>query len=713
MNIETLSPSAEPLGAGAATAAIDSHLGGFIRSHGPALVELGYPIVPIKPGTKRPAQKGWQNVNYNSMDRSRMFTGYGVGVKTGAVVAVDIDSTDTGVVAKMVAWCEQNIGPTVERIGRVPRTLLVFRTSVPFRKTQSRAFISPDGEKHQIEILGAGQQFAAYAIHPDTGRPYSWPKGELIGRPVGTLPELTLEQGFQLTDYFESIALSDWMPVERSVATRNNGGDHRAGENPHADLWLLSAALAVIPTPPGFQQWNRVAMALFRATDGSEQGFALFDRWSQRGQGYGGTRERWENLARSPPDRIGAGTVIRMANEAAPGWRERAEAARSEMVQRDLARLTAAPADVQEAGSGQSATDDEIGLGPLEIVSLDTLEGLPIPERRWIVDGLIPDRTVSDLGGDGGTGKSLLALQLAVAMATGGKWIGREVSAGPVLYYSCEDEQDEIHRRAAAIARCEGVLLGGLSNLHLIDQTVAMTTALASPGEHQTLKMTEVFDQLVAAVTKLRPKLIILDTRADVYTANENDRAQVRTFVQRLRQLCLTMDLAVLLLSHPSRSGMNDGSGQSGSTGWNNSIRSRLYLERPAAAGNYDPNLRVLTPKKANYSPMSMEIKLRYQDGVFAPDGVSMPAPMDWAAQNQRDDDRFLQLLSEVTAQGLHVNPSGGPYYAPKVFEQRDGTIVRPRWLAAMNRLFNQNRIAVAPVGAPSRGMKKIVEVQA
>ena len=113
---------------------------GFIRSHGPALVELGYPIVPIKPGTKRPAQKGWQKVDYNSVGLSRKFTGHGIGVKTGSVVAVDIDSDDAGVVARVVAWIEKNIGLTLERIGRAPRTLLVFKTSAPFRKVQSWAF---------------------------------------------------------------------------------------------------------------------------------------------------------------------------------------------------------------------------------------------------------------------------------------------------------------------------------------------------------------------------------------------------------------------------------------------------------------------------------------------------------------------------------------------------------------------------------------------
>ncbi|MCK0195756.1 bifunctional DNA primase/polymerase [Ancylobacter sp. 6x-1] len=37
------------------------------------------------------------------------------------------------------------------------------------------------------------------------------------------------------------------------------------------------------------------------------------------------------------------------------------------------------------------------------------LAGHPVPERRWLVRDLIPARTVTLLGGDGGTGKSLLA----------------------------------------------------------------------------------------------------------------------------------------------------------------------------------------------------------------------------------------------------------------------------------------------------------------
>ena len=68
---------------------------------------------------------------------------------------------------------------------------------------------------------------------------------------------------------------------------------------------------------------------------------------------------------------------------------------------------------------------------PLEVVSLADFAGQPVPERPWIVPKMIPDRNVTDLSADGGTGKSLLALQLSIAMATGTDWIGHMPEPGP------------------------------------------------------------------------------------------------------------------------------------------------------------------------------------------------------------------------------------------------------------------------------------------
>lgn len=85
------------------------------------------------------------------------------------------------------------------------------------------------------------------------------------------------------------------------------------------------------------------------------------------------------------------------------------------------------------------------------------LNGQPVPERKWHVHDLIPSNTVTLLGGDGGTGKSLLALQLAASTALERTWLGLAVRPGKAVYLSAEDDKAELHRRLADIVRAEAV----------------------------------------------------------------------------------------------------------------------------------------------------------------------------------------------------------------------------------------------------------------
>ena len=350
----------------------------------------------------------------------------------------------------------------------------------------------------------------------------------------------------------------------------------------------------------------------------------------------------------------------------------------------------------------------------LTTFSLAEFEGKPAPPRLWIVPGLIPDRNVTDLSGDGGTGKSLLALQLAVAMATGTDWIGMMPTPGGALYVSCEDEIDEIRRRAEAIAVQRGFELADLSDLHIADLTTAPATELAAPDKRGRLTLTSVFDALEMTIRKLKPKLVILDTRADAFGGSEIDRSQVRLFVRALRRLCLEHDLAILLISHPSLTGMISGTGQSGSTAWGNGVRSRLNLERLPKENkdnpDADPDLRILTSKKSNYSGVHTSITLRWQHGVFCPEGTG-PAALDQIALERAADKRFIELLREFEKQGRHVNNAGGAYYAPKQFATYDDKFNKRQFRAAQERLFAAGKIRVEPFGSPSRNTKKIVEV--
>jgi putative DNA primase/helicase len=96
-----------------------------------------------------------------------------------------------------------------------------------------------------------------------------------------------------------------------------------SGTTPQADPKRIAAAMAVIPNPDlGWEDWKKFGMAIWHATGGSAEGFAIFDEWSQKSQKYGvdTTKKAWNEITRSPPTRIGAGTIFHHANAADPGW---------------------------------------------------------------------------------------------------------------------------------------------------------------------------------------------------------------------------------------------------------------------------------------------------------------------------------------------------------------------------------------------------------
>jgi putative DNA primase/helicase len=103
-------------------------------------------------------------------------------------------------------------------------------------------------------------------------------------------------------------------------------------------------------------------LAIFGATDGSDGGFQIFDTWSQKWDGYdaSNTFDRWAAYKSSPPDRIGAGTLFHLADEACPGWRaayDDAVAAKLDAAAHDEATHEAIMAELDDADEGAPAAD--------------------------------------------------------------------------------------------------------------------------------------------------------------------------------------------------------------------------------------------------------------------------------------------------------------------------------------------------------------------
>src|SRR5262249_57487104 len=67
--------------------------------------------------------------------------------------------------------------------------------------------------------------------------------------------------------------------------------------------------------------------------------------------------------------------------------------------------------------------------------------GASIGGEAAMVDGWFPDRTIGLFGGKSQIGKTQAALQLAVSVATGKRFLGRwRVRRGPVMVLTAEDD---------------------------------------------------------------------------------------------------------------------------------------------------------------------------------------------------------------------------------------------------------------------------------
>jgi RecA-family ATPase len=340
----------------------------------------------------------------------------------------------------------------------------------------------------------------------------------------------------------------------------------------------------------------------------------------------------------------------------------------------------------------------ERALASLPVIDPRDWQDKPVPEREWLVEGFIPHRTVTLWSGDGGSGKTQTALQLIVAVALRKQWLGRDVGPGPCLLYTAEDEADELHRRLATTVQKAGHELCQLDGVRLIPMA-GRDALLAESNKASRIVYTRLFTKLKAEVELLKPRLVVIDPAADVFGGDEINRSQVRSFVSGLSALALECDCAVVLLSHPSLTGLNSGTGTSGSTAWSNSVRSRLYLQ----AVKDDPDRRVLKVVKANYGRTGEEIKIRWDDGVYVVDTGDDPVVAGMISR--KADDVFLAVFLKLTGQGQRLSPKKCSTYAPKkVAEHADAKgYTSQRMAEAMQRLLDDGVLKIETEGPPSR----------
>ena len=268
----------------------------YMRLLGTKLYANGYTVLPIIPGTKRPAIKAWEQRDITRSDvenwQSNGFGGYGVGIRTGGVVMFDIDAPTEVIADEIEGYLLLTLGAAPVRYGAYPKRGLLYRTEKPFSKITTREFDPPDREeRHQSEVLGDGQQFVAFATHPDTKAPYKWMGKSPVNTPADKLTVITVEQAREAAARIEQIFLSHGL-VPRSGRGVDVGpvDDDDLGSDPLSDVTLEALTKLVEQTPnedvpyesTEVLAWLQMLMAIAHQTGKSEEGRALAYEWSSR-----------------------------------------------------------------------------------------------------------------------------------------------------------------------------------------------------------------------------------------------------------------------------------------------------------------------------------------------------------------------------------------------------------------------------------------------
>ena len=550
-------------------------------------------------------------------------------------------------------------GPIFVRFGKPPKRAIPLRTDRPFKKLTT-SLLGPDGKlsETKVEILCEGQQVVVHGIHPDTAKPYSWHPFHLLEiAKWDDLPYIHPEEALTFIQRSAEILVRDfgfaYPPQQQQQQTKANG----AGEFRHAD-W--SALVANIIAGAELHDSIRDLAASFAAYD------VPFDSAT----------------------RILQSLMLASAVPHDDRWQDRFN---------DILRALASGYDKFRQSTAKAAV--------LKFLDISQWDLLPRPIRTWAVHELIPCKQASLLSGEGSVGKTILELQLCVAHVLGLDWVGCLPEKGPVIYLGAEDDADELRLRLDQIVKhyqaCrpnENICFKTLADngLHLLS-FAGEDCVLGVPNRNGQIVATPLYQKLLEAVQDIKPKHIGIDTSADTFGGNEIDRAQVRQYVGMLRKLAISCGGCVVLLSHPSLTGINTGTGLSGSTGWHNSVRARIYFK--TIEDDEGGTLRELEFKKNNYGPVSRSIKVEYRNGVFArPDTMS---EHERRARDRRIDDLFLAVFRKLVAQGctsfsLSKNAPSGEYVPKQIASHPDAREFKPHdYEGAMWRLRDRGEVHV------------------
>ena len=224
----------------------------------------------------------------------------------------------------------------------------------------------------------------------------------------------------------------------------------------------------------------------------------------------------------------------------------------------------------------------------------------PVPERDWLLDGILHHGAFNLLVGDPGMGKSFVTQALAVGCLEG--WptlLGRDLRHHGRVYYI--DQENPLD-----------VVLQRMSRLGLTERG-------ADPDMLRYMHNTEAdfddqWDFVRDEILQFEPELVVVDSLSEVTSVEENSKTEMASVLSRIKSITRDMDATVVLIHHATAStGRARGSGH---------IRASTDAEWWVGASEHDDTLmRMVCRKHRHGIQRGTDIGFRIED-EFEPDGT-------------------------------------------------------------------------------------------
>lgn len=212
---------------------------------------------------------------------------------------------------------------------------------------------------------------------------------------------------------------------------------------------------------------------------------------------------------------------------------------------------------------------------------------IDLNDDDFILEPYIPKQSVILFDGLGESGKTMLAMQLALSLAAGKTFLNFEIKENKkVLYLTAEENEKNFTKRLKLLVR------GLNANNELLQQNFAWLSIYSNDFQCNTYRLlknsnneitpTEFYGYLVDIITHFKPSIVVLDSLINFYGLDENSSEQASVFMETLKMLTKEHDCSFVLLHHQTKEALKNNGEKvfRGSMVLREQARARITLQR-------------------------------------------------------------------------------------------------------------------------------------